>query len=1115
MRSAIRRASYLLSSLLVLGGVTLWLTLPNVSFSASTRPAGNRLVTLDSERQAALEKLHAQLISGAPFAEEEKDILRRFEAGQPIPDLDADVLISRALYDYYVADQPLSREQQDLLSRYTQSVSRRDHDLADRKAQLLKAREDAAAAAAPRKSPLVAPANDTCAGAEVIPAAGPFPYLTAITADITDATTAGDPPLPTCQTSVSRSIWYRFTPTATATYTISTCADAPTGTTVDDTVMAIYTSSTSNCGGTYTEIPISVDTDGCDDDSCASEALQSVITTRLTAGTAYFIVVSEFGGAPPTAGNTAVQLRVSAVLPPGNDTCSSPAPLTLNSPVSGTTASAANDYQLSGAACFTGVGQTASTATGRDVVYSFTAPTAANYSFRVTGYDINKNLVLYVASTCPVGIPPVTVGSCLGAANRDPFSTSEEVKCLALAASQQVFVFVDENALSAGSDFAIEVTNCVQESEPNNTPATANAVTLPVLGVEGSMSPAGDVDFYALGTVAAGSRVFAMVDGVAANAADFDLRVTTATDTLEYDDLDNDTAFGSVSPNIDGCPTPLAPTPLFLRVNHFSAAASEPYRVYAVVQPPGSNPGCNSCSATNETEPNDKTLQANSAANNYFYGTLPGPAPSADVDVYRFTAQAGTLVYLGLDADPLRNNTPIDGQLELLDSTGATLVLVNDSNSVSCTGEPCGDPRYPTCTHPSLTCFSPRSPGEALVYRVTTSGPYYAKVSIGTTSIGSIGAGDYLLSISATPSSGLPFVDVFPNNIFYSSIAEAYYSGLTNGTTPTTYDPTALVTREQMAAFIGRTMDQALKRGSERTIADQNWTAQTSASLALTTVGTTPLLLKSDGADLWVANSGSSTVSRVRASDGRLLETWTGATGAEGVLAAMGKVFVAGDMPSALYQIDPTQAPGPVTTVTGGLAEGPRGIAFDGQRIWIAHIGTGSPNTGSVSIITVNPLNVTNVSSGFNRLVGILYDGTNIWVTDTGDNTLKKLNSSGAILMSVPLGDNPRFPAFDGTNIWVPNAFSNTLSVVRASGSMAGTVLATLSANGLTGPLQAAFDGERILVTNFTGSSVSLWRASDFTPIGNPSTGGSTFGACSDGLNFWITLSGTGKLARF
>jgi hypothetical protein len=66
-------------------------------------------------------------------------------------------------------------------------------------------------------------------------------------------------------------------------------------------------------------------------------------------------------------------------------------------------------------------------------------------------------------------------------------------------------------------------------------------------------------------------------------------------------------------------------------------------------------------------------------------------------------------------------------------------------------------------------------------------------------------------------------------------------------------------------------------------------------------------------------------------------------------------------------------------------------------------------------------------------------------------------------------------------------------------------------------PSQAAFDGQRVLVTNTTGNSVSLWKATDLTPIGTFPTGGSSspLGACSDGINFWVTLAGAGKLARF
>ena len=357
----------------------------------------------------------------------------------------------------------------------------------------------------------------------------------------------------------------------------------------------------------------------------------------------------------------------------------------------------------------------------------------------------------------------------------------------------------------------------------------------------------------------------------------------------------------------------------------------------------------------------------------------------------------------------------------------------------------------------------------------------------------------------------LPFTDVMSSG-FFCQIAEAYFSGLTNGTSATSYGPTLNVPREQMAAFITRTLDQSLKRGSRRAALDQYWTPTSTDALALTSVGPDPLLVKSDGADLWVAHYVAGTVSRVRASDGKLLETWTGANFAVGVLAARGLIFVtANTNPGRLYQIDPTLPVGAVTTLTSSLGAFSQGISFDGARIWTAN--GGSP--GSVSIVTLNPLSVTTVTAGFTAPVGSLYDGSYTWVTELGSpGRLFKLDSTGAIIQTVTVGNGLGIPIFDGTNIWVPNSISNTVTVVRAS---TGAVLATLSGNELNGPRTAAFDGERILVTNYNGNSVSLWKAADLSPLGSVSTGSMTspIGACSDGLNFWITLNISGHLARF
>ena len=360
----------------------------------------------------------------------------------------------------------------------------------------------------------------------------------------------------------------------------------------------------------------------------------------------------------------------------------------------------------------------------------------------------------------------------------------------------------------------------------------------------------------------------------------------------------------------------------------------------------------------------------------------------------------------------------------------------------------------------------------------------------------------------------LPFTDVPASNPFFCVIAEAFFSGLANGTTPDTYSPSASVPRQQMAAFVTRTLDQSLKRGSRQATLNQFWNTQGANNLALTTLGGSPLQVKSDGADLWA--SASNTVVRVRASDGKLLETWTGATNAHAVLVARGKVFVTGQTsPGSLYQIDPTQPAGIVTTLSNTLPTRPQAITYDGQRIWTANFGSGLAGTGSVSIISLNPFSVTTVSTGFSNPAGILFDGSNIWVADSGDDTLKKVGPTGNVLLSVIVGESPTLPAFDGINIWVPNFSSDTVSVVRAVGSLAGTVLATLNNNDLS-PIAAAFDGERILITN-ESDGVTLWKASDLTLIGSFSTGANTtpIGACSDGLNFWIALLSANKLARF
>ena len=203
----------------------------------------------------------------------------------------------------------------------------------------LQTEEEAAAAQAGPRAPTVAPPNDTCAGAEVIPTT--LPALSAVY-DITDATTTGDPPVPglpcTSAGALSRSIWFKFTPAITKSYALSTCA-SETGSTVDDVVMAVYTSP-GGCAGPFTQL-------ACDDDSCVSENLQARVVQTLTAGTDYYIVIWKFNSTAPTATNTSVQLRVGDSAAPVNDTCAGAIALPLNRSISGLFVDSGNDYTRS------------------------------------------------------------------------------------------------------------------------------------------------------------------------------------------------------------------------------------------------------------------------------------------------------------------------------------------------------------------------------------------------------------------------------------------------------------------------------------------------------------------------------------------------------------------------------------------------------------------------------------------------------------------------------------------------------------------------------------------------------------------------------------------------
>jgi hypothetical protein len=97
-----------------------------------------------------------------------------------------------------------------------------------------------------------------------------------------------------------RSVWFSFTPAATATYELSLCTN--TATTVHETVMAIYTSG-GGCGSVFSQL-------FCNHIIPCANKPRSGLTAALSNNVTYDIVAWEGTSGAYTPGETSLQLRI-------------------------------------------------------------------------------------------------------------------------------------------------------------------------------------------------------------------------------------------------------------------------------------------------------------------------------------------------------------------------------------------------------------------------------------------------------------------------------------------------------------------------------------------------------------------------------------------------------------------------------------------------------------------------------------------------------------------------------------------------------------------------------------------------------------------------------------
>ena len=131
-------------------------------------------------------------------------------------------------------------------------------------------------------------------------------------------------------------------------------------------------------------------------------------------------------------------------------------------------------------------------------------------------------------------------------------------------------------------------------------------------------------------------------------------------------------------------------------------------------------------------------------------------------------------------------------------------------------------------------------------------------------------------------------------------------------------------------------------------------------------------------------------------------------------------------------------------------------------------------------------------------LYGICFDGTNIWISNAGSNTVTKLlASTGALVGTYTAVTIPYGICFDGTNIWISNSGSvNVTKLLASTGALVGTY--TVGTN----PYQICFDGTNIWATNYTSANVTKITEPNLSPAQvKPSTIGIPFLSTFDNVS--------------
>ena len=157
---------------------------------------------------------------------------------------------------------------------------------------------------------------------------------------------------------------------------------------------------------------------------------------------------------------------------------------------------------------------------------------------------------------------------------------------------------------------------------------------------------------------------------------------------------------------------------------------------------------------------------------------------------------------------------------------------------------------------------------------------------------------------------------------------------------------------------------------------------------------------------------------------------------------------------------------------------------------------------------------VGNASANVNA---VIFDGHNVWVAveEDGGGRVKKLGSSGVVRSSTNVGIAPLEMAYDGARVWVTDYTSSDVTVVSADGAVVKSFALPAHAN----PEGIVFDGTYIWVANngvgsTLSNTVSKYDPGTLTLVANYPVGLNPDGLAFDGTYLWVTNSNSNNVVK-